>query len=101
MAFLFFNNDRRDITEGVGNIGSLKIVIENTLKESGFIEVRRSDLDVFGIKPDVAVVVSIAHFPIGGRSFHEVVMAAGDSGDVTKNTRDEVVNKLRNLKFFD
>jgi len=99
MAALFWDNHRRDITEGVGNIGALRIVIENTLKEMGFSDVRRSDFDVFGSKP--GVVVSVAHFPIGGRSFFEVVMAAGDSGDLTKNTRDGVVNKLRSLVFFD
>jgi hypothetical protein len=65
----------------------------------GFSGVRRSDFDVFGSRP--GVVVSIAHFQIGGRSFHEVVMASGDAVDVTKNTRDEVDTRLRNLQFFD
>jgi len=99
MAALFWNSDRRDLTESTGSIGALRIVIENAIKGIGFAEVRRSDLDVSGGKN--GVFVSIAHFPIGGRSFFEVVMASGDAEAVTRSTRDEVVTKLRNLTFFD
>jgi hypothetical protein len=99
MPALFWNGDRRDLTPGVGNIGALRIVIENTLKDMGFIDVRRSQSEVAGAKNDV--VVAIAHFQISGPSFHEVVMATGNALDSTRNTRDQVVNKLRNPIFFD
>ena len=95
MASLFWNSHRRDTDE----IGQVKAAIERALSEIGFSEVGRGDLEVFGVRG--GVVVSIAHFPIGGRSFFEVVMASGDSGDVTKNTRDEVVNKVRSIQFID
>jgi len=99
MAALFWNSDRRDLTPGTANIGTLRGVIANAIREIGFAQVNQGQLDVSGGKN--GVFVSIAHFPTANRSFFEVVMASGESGDLTRSTRDEVVNKLRRLVFFD
>jgi hypothetical protein len=99
MAALFWNSEVRTLTPGTGHIGALKIVIENVLKEKGFLDVRRNDLEVAGGKN--GVWLSIAHFHIDGPRFWEVVMASGDDLDITKNIINEVVNKLRSLVFFD
>lgn len=74
--------------------------IKDALRDIGFPEANHSDADLLGIRNSV---VAIAHFPIGGRSFFKVVMASGDSGagDLTKNTRDEVVNRVRSIQSFD
>ncbi len=99
MAALYWNSEVRTLTPGTGSIGALKIVIANELQQSGFSNVRRSELDVSGGKN--SVFVSIAHFHIDGPSFWEVVMASGDNGDVTKNTVGEVVDKLHHLHLID
>jgi hypothetical protein len=99
MASLFWNVDRRELTPGLGHIGALKSVIENTLRNIGFSDVRQSQLDVGGKKN--GVLVSIPHFQISGPIFWEVVIASGDFEDMTRDTRDEVVAKLRSLVFFD
>lgn len=99
MAALYWHSEVRTLTPNV-NIGSLKIVIENDLRQNwGFSEVRRSELDVTGVKN--SVFVSIAHFHIDGPRFWEVVMGSGDNFDVTKNTVGELADKLRGLVFFD
>jgi hypothetical protein len=99
MAALFWNSNIRELTPGTANIGTLKNVIEHTLREIGFADVRRNDLEVAGGKN--GVWVSIAHFHIGDRRFWEVVMASGDALDATRNTSSEVADKLRGLVFFD
>ena len=99
MAALFWNSSRRTLTPGTGSIGSLKIVVENTLRQDGFADVVRNNLEVAGGKD--GVWVSIAHFQIQGPDFWEVVMGSGDSADVTRDTVNGVANRLQRLVFFD
>lgn len=99
MAALYWNSQVRTLTPGTGHIGSLKVVIENVLKQNGFLDVRRNDLEVAGGKN--GVWLSIGHFQIDGPDFWELVMASGGDFDVTKDTAEGVVNKLRGLVFFD
>lgn len=98
MAFLWWNSSVRELTPGTANIGELKRVIENSLKEMGFSDVARSELDVAGNKTGIRV--SIGHFHIADRRFWELVMAAGDN-EQAKATNDEVVQMLQDLVFFD
>lgn len=99
MAALFWNSQVRVLTPGTANIGTLKRVIENELRQNGFLDVRRNDLEVAGGKN--GVWLSIAHFQIDGPRFWEVVMASGDDFEVTRDTVDVIVTKLRRLVFFD
>jgi hypothetical protein len=95
MAALFWHSQRC----GTDNVGSRKIAVENDLKQNGFEGVGRSDLDVFGGRS--GVFLSIAHFPIGGHDFWEVVMGSGDDGNLTRNTVEEVAGRLRRIHSFD
>jgi Cellulase (glycosyl hydrolase family 5) len=95
MAALFWNNEVRILSKATENIDELKRVIENELRQSGFLDVRRNNLEVAGGRN--SVWLSIAHFQIEGRRFWEVVMASGDSFDVTQATVGEVVDKLHGL----
>ena len=97
MAALYWNSEVRTLTPGTGSIGALKIVIANELQQSGFSNVRRSELDVSGVKN--SVFVSIAHFPIDGTRCWEVVMGSGDDGDVTKNTVEWLADEVRRSCF--
>jgi hypothetical protein len=98
MAALWWNSEVRIVSEATANIGELKRVIENALQQNGFLDVRRNDLEVAGGKN--SCWVSIAHFHIDGPRFWEVVMASGDSVDVTQNTAGEAVGILRGLRFL-
>ena len=95
MAALFWNSQRH----ATDNVVSRKIVIENDLKQNGFQGVGRSDLDVSGGRS--GVFLSIAHFPIGGQEFWEVVMGSGDDGNLTRNTVEEVASRLRRIHAID
>jgi hypothetical protein len=99
MAALFWNSSRRTLTSGTGSIVGLRIVIENTLRQDGFADVVRNNLEVAGGKN--GVWVSIAHFQIQGRDFWEVVMGSGDDVNTTRDTVSAVANRLQRLVFFD
>ena len=99
IAALFWNSSVRTLTPGTANIGSLKIVVENTLRQDGFADVVRNNLEVAGGKN--GVWISIAHFQIQGPDFWEVVMGGGDDGNTTRDTVSGVADRLQRLVFFD
>ena len=99
MAALYWHSEVR-LLDPSTQIHNLMSCNEHDLRQNwGFSDVRRSELDVTGVKN--SVFVSIAHHPIDGPSFWEVVMASGDNFDVTKKTVGKVADKLRRLVFFD
>lgn len=95
MAALFWHSQRC----GTDNVVSRRIAVENDLKQNGFQDVGRSDLDVSGGRN--GVFLSIAHFQISGQEFWEIVMGSGDDGNATRNTVEEVASRLRRIHSFD
>ncbi len=98
MAALFANTRQMVLSEALANVGELKGVIADMLRNSGFTDVVNTPGEVAGNRSNVRL--SVLHLFIGGRSFYEIVMAGGDTGDVTLGTVNEVVNKIANLKFL-
>jgi|SRR5713101_3876350 hypothetical protein len=98
MAALFFNDRRMDLNVALANIGELKNVIFNELTGMGFTDVVNTPSEVAGNRNGVRV--SILHLHITGPSFWQVFMAAGDAGDVTLGTLNEVVDKVEHLVFL-
>lgn len=97
MAFLWWHNQVREISEALSGVGELKVVIRGTLEQHGFSNVRSNDQEVAGGKG--SSWVSIAHFAIGNGRYWEVVMTAGDDGSA-QAVNDEVVAALNNLHFL-
>ena len=97
MAFLFFNFRSMGLSEALANVGELKGVVANTLKQDGFTDVVNTQSEVAANRGGVRV--SILHLHIADRSFWQVFMAAGDTA-ATQSTLNEVVNKVENLKFL-
>ena len=98
MPALFWESHGRMVTEG-GQLVNHKIGVEDLLRQRNFVDVRRSDSEVAGVKN--GVIVSIGHLPIAGLDFHEVSIAAGDDVAQTRSTLNDVVAKLKALKLFD
>ncbi|HEY7308922.1 MAG TPA: hypothetical protein VH643_06085 [Gemmataceae bacterium] len=98
MAALFWHGEGRTLSEATTNIGELKRVIEHSLGQKGFANVRINNLEVAGSKNESWL--SIAHFHIADRRFWEVVMCSGATSDKAKATVDEVVAMLRGLRFL-
>jgi hypothetical protein len=86
------------LSEALQDIGELKTSIAGLLGGSGFTDVVNTSGEVAGNRGDVRL--SVLHLFIGGRSFFELVMAGGETGDVTLGAVNEVVNKIQNLKFL-
>jgi len=100
MAALFFNFRSMELSPALANIGELKNVIANSvLKASGFTDVVDAQSEVAGNRSG-GVRLSVVHLHIGGASFWQIVMAAGDGGDVTLQAVNEVVDKIKKLKFL-
>jgi hypothetical protein len=97
MAFLFFNTRSMGLSLALANVGELKGVIANTLKQDGFTDVVNTPTEVAGNRGGVRV--SIQHLHIVDRNFWQVFVAAGDT-NATLPTLNEVVNKVENLKFL-
>jgi hypothetical protein len=87
-----------ELSEALGSIGELKGVIDDALRQIGFSDVVNNQSEVAGNRNGVRV--SILHLHIADRSFYQVFMAAGDTGDVTQGTINEVVNKVEGLQFL-
>jgi hypothetical protein len=99
MAALFFNSHSMELSPALGNVGELKNVIANSvLKASGFTDVVDTQSEVAGNRSGVRL--SVLHLHISGPNFWQVVMAAGDAGNVTLQAVNEVVDKIKNLKFL-
>ena len=97
MAFLFFNFRSMSLSEALANVGELKGVVANTLKQSGFTDVVNTQSEVAGNKNGVRV--SSLHLHKVDRQFWQVFMAGGDTA-ATKQTLDDVVNKVEHLAFL-
>jgi len=97
MAFLFFNTRNMGLSEALANIGELKGVVANTLRQDGFTDVVNTASEVAGNRGGVRV--SILHLHTVDRNFWQVFMASGDTAG-TQQTLNEVVNKVENLKFL-
>jgi hypothetical protein len=98
MAALFVNAQRRELSDALANIGELKGAIAEALKGIGFTDVVHTPGEVAGNRAGVRL--SVSHLPIAGRSFWEVVAAAGDTGDATRGAVDQAVDKIRHLAFL-
>ena len=100
MSALFWNNQRRTVggENGPNSLSDLKIVIAGKLKQQGFTDIRRNDLEVAGNKN--GCVLSIGHFRAAPGEFWEVVMCGGTDGPTTQRTVNETVAMLAGLKFF-
>lgn len=78
----------------------MRSIEQNILSQLGFSDVQVLDGgSVFGIRSDVHLM--IGHLSADGGNLHEVVVAAGDTSDAANGTREEVVDRLRNVVFFD
>jgi hypothetical protein len=97
MAFLFFNFRSMQLSQALANVGELKGVIANTLKQDGFTDVVNTQSEVAGNRGGVRV--SILHLHIVDRGFWQVFMAGGDTA-ATQTTLNEVVNKVEHLAFL-
>jgi hypothetical protein len=98
MAFLFCNTRDMELSEALGNVGELKGVIANELRNSGFSDVINNQAEVAGNKNGMRL--SVLHLHIAGRRFYQQVMAAGDNGGATQGAVNDVVNKIRSLHFL-
>ena len=96
MAALFWHNQIREIVVG-HNIGDVKAAIELELRQRQFQDVRRTAQEVAGGRN--GVWLSVGHLRIEPTRFWEVVMGAGDSGDITKNTVEEIATALPGIEF--
>lgn len=97
MAALFFNDRRMDLPESVGSIGEWKGIIANELQRAGFTDVVNTQSEVAGNRNPGGVRASVVHLFIGGRSFFEMVMAAGDTVDAAQRSINDVVTRIRNI----
>jgi hypothetical protein len=98
MAALFCNTRRMELSEALGGVGELKGVIAAELQKSGFTEVVDTEGEVAGNRHGVRL--SVLHLHIGDRSFFQQVMAAGDDVNTTLTAVNEVVAKVKGLKFL-
>ena len=98
MASLFANSQRKELNPSLGSVGELKNAIATALKSNGFTDVINNQSEVAGNRNGVRL--SILHLPIDGRTFWQVVMAGGDTGDVTLGSVNQVVDIIRKLKFL-
>ncbi|MBR0795059.1 hypothetical protein JQ615_06650 [Bradyrhizobium jicamae] len=97
MAFLFAHTRSMGLSDALANIGELKGVIANTLKQSGFSDVINNQAEVAGNKSGVRL--SILHLHIADRQFWQVFMAGGDTA-ATQQMLNDVVNKVEHLAFL-
>src|SRR5215217_6715175 len=99
MAGLFFSTHRMEVSAALSGVGELKFAISNELKNIGFTDVVINSAEVAGNRNDVRV--SIAHLPNSDGSFWQVFMAGGGAAfNVIQQTHNEVVDKVRKLKFL-
>ena len=98
MAALFANSQRKELNPALGSVGELKNVIANELKKHAFTDVIDNQSEVAGNRKGVRL--SVLHLPIEGRTFWQVVMAGGETADVTLAAVNEVVAIIKNLKFL-
>ena len=96
MAVLFANTRQIDLSEALGSVGELKGVIANELRQAGFTDVVNTQAEVAGNRSG-GVRLSVLHLPIVGRSFWQIVMAGGDTADITQGAVNEVVNRIQHL----
>jgi hypothetical protein len=98
MASLFANSQRKELNPALGSVGELKNVIANELRRNGFTDVIDNQAEVAGNRSGVRL--SVLHLPIDGRTFWQVVMAGGDTGDVTLGAVNQVVDIIQKLNFL-
>lgn len=98
MASLFANSQRKELNPSLESVGELKGAIAHVLQGNGFTNVINNQREVAGNRNGVRL--SVLHLPIDGRTFWQVVMAGGDTGDVTLGSVNQVVGIIRNPKFL-
>ncbi|MGX5557781.1 hypothetical protein [Bacillus cereus] len=97
-AALRWNSRIRYLSEALGSIGELKLVISDELKKMGFSNVNINESEVSGEKD--RCWVSIAHFYIAGREFREIVMCSSTNYTKAKMIVDHIVTMINGLKFL-
>lgn len=97
MASLFWNSRRRPLDGRP--VSEIRAGIRSELQQLGFVDIRVGDLEVAGSRGEA--VVSVGHFPIAPGEVWEITMCAGPDGATAQRTRDDVVEAIRSLTFFD
>ncbi|MEY8351326.1 hypothetical protein AALF16_24270 [Bacillus cereus] len=97
-AALRWSSEIRHLSQALGSIRELKLVISNELKKMGFLNVSITESEVSGEKDKCWV--SIAHFFISGREFREIVMCSSTNDTQAKMIVNKVVTMIRGLKFL-
>ena len=98
MAALFANSQQKELNPALGSVAELKNVIANALKSHAFTDVINNAAEVAGNRNGVRL--SVLHLPINPRNFWQVVMAGGETANVTLASVNEVVGIIQNLKFL-
>ncbi|MEU0189151.1 hypothetical protein ABZ250_04655 [Streptomyces afghaniensis] len=98
MAALWIRTRQMELSEALANIGELKGVIANLLKERGLTDVVNTQGEVAGNKGDIRL--SVLHLHIANRSFYQQVIAAGNDSDITLRVVEDIVAKIRGLHFL-
>jgi hypothetical protein len=93
MAALFCDTRQIVLSEGFQNIEQWKAVVADLLRSVGFKDVVNTPREVAGNRGDVRL--SVLYLLIGGRGFYELVMAGGETGDVTLAAVNQVVNEIK------
>jgi hypothetical protein len=87
-----------DLAEPLGSVGELKNVIANELRTEGFADVINDSNEVAGNLNGMRL--SVLHLFVGGRTFYQQVMAAGDDTNATQNLVNGVTGKIGSLHFL-
>ncbi|MER5473768.1 hypothetical protein ABZX90_09400 [Streptomyces sp. NPDC002935] len=98
MAALQISTRQMELSEALANVGELKNVIANLLKENGFTDVVNTQGEVAGNKGDIRL--SVLHLHVANQSFYQQVIAAGDNSNVTRGVVDDIMTKIKNLHFL-
>lgn len=97
MAALFCNTRRMVLSEELSNAAELKGIIANEMEQGGFTDVINNESEVAGNRNGIRL--SVLHLFIGGRSFFQQVMAAGDDADATLGLVNDMRSTIESLHF--
>lgn len=92
MASLYFQTRRMELPAHFRNIDDLKASIVPVLTQNHFSSVVNTQSEVAGNRRDIRLAV--LHLHIGGRSYYQQVMAAGDDFEITKAVAKDVAAQI-------
>jgi hypothetical protein len=85
------------LSEELSNAAELKGIIANEMEQGGFTDVINNESEVAGNRNGIRL--SVLHLFIGGRSFFQQVMAAGDDADATLGLVNDMRSTIESLHF--